>query len=244
MKKSVVLLSALLVISFSTFAQSKKFAMPIIGEEAPKFSANSTNGMFKFPQDFGDSWKIIFSHPKDFTPVCSSELLELAHKQDQFKELNTELIVLSTDILQQHKDWKLALEEISYKNNDPIKIEFPLVDDSHLLISRKYGMLHEPYSDGRDVRAVFIIDPDNIVRSIQYYPTEVGRNIDEILRSVHALQTVAENENVLTPANWQPGNHVLIPHLDSDDKEKLADKNNKDVYQEAWFMTYKKLNSK
>lgn len=240
MKKIIVFISALFVISFSAFAQGKKFAMPIIGEEAPKFSAESTNGKLKFPKDFGESWKIIFSHPKDFTPVCSSELLELALKQDEFKALNTELIVLSTDILQQHIDWKMALEEISYKKNNPVKINFPLVADNEMLISRKYGMLHEPYSDGRNVRAVFIIDPENIVRSIQYYPNEIGRNIDEILRTLYAMQTVAKNKNTLTPANWEPGGDVLIPHLNHEDKKKLAEGDN-EVYQEAWFMTFKKI---
>ncbi len=213
--------------------------IPIIGSEAPSFTAMSTNGKISFPDDFGNSWKIMFSHPKDFTPVCSSEILELAYSQESFEEMGVKLLVLSADILEQHDSWKKALEEIQYKDRMPVKINFPLVADDDLKVSNKYGMIHSAASISENIRGVYIIDPNNIVKAIMFYPNEVGRDIEEIKRTVVALQTNYVDQAVVTPANWQLGEDVLVPVLSRTDKDNL-DNANSDYYQLAWFMTFKK----
>ncbi len=223
----------LVMIAAGSFAQELT-RIPLIGEEAPKFRAKSTTGTINFPKDFGTHWKIIFSHPMDFTPVCSSELLELANLQDDFKDLNVDIIVVSTDTLYQHYNWKEQLEKIAYKGRDPVKINFPMVDDENRRISSKYGMLHENISTTKDVRGVFVIDPDNIIRLIQFYPTEIGRNMNEIKRTILALQE-SDEKNVLLPANWEPGDDVLLRGFDDNILSDPA------VYQLDWFMTFKKM---
>jgi peroxiredoxin (alkyl hydroperoxide reductase subunit C) len=215
-----------------TYAQDIP-GIPLLGEEAPKFKAESTNGPINFPKDFGSNWKLILSHPKDFTPVCSSEILELASMQEDFKDLNVDIILISADPLYQHFNWKERIEQITYKNREPVKINFSMVEDEKMRIAYKYGMMHYRVSTSEYVRGVFIIDPDNIVRLVQFYPMQVGRNMVEIKRAVIALQT-SEKHGVLTPANWEPGDDVLLPWHD---KEVLSDP---DVYQLDFFLTFKK----
>jgi peroxiredoxin (alkyl hydroperoxide reductase subunit C) len=236
----------LLLVAFSVtqlWAQEKKedrnFRIPLIGEKAPSFTAQATTGTVNFPEDYGRSWKILFSHPQDFTPVCSSEILELANLQGEFDKLGIKLMVVSADPLNTHNDWKKALETLTYKGRTPVKIKFPLVDDQTLAVSKMYGMIHAPSNTTRDVRGVFIIDPQNIVQAIYFYPVTVGRSTDELLRTVAALQTVAK-EKVLTPADWKAGNDVLVPYLPKAGDNKAA-VNTADLYSVAWFMTYKKL---
>jgi peroxiredoxin (alkyl hydroperoxide reductase subunit C) len=232
--KITLLLSFLL--ASSIYAKDNQ-RIPLIGEKAPKFKAMSTMGEINFPKDFGDNWKLILSHPADFTPVCSSEILELAGMHEEFKALNVDVIVVSTDALTTHESWIKGLEQIKYKDQDPIKIDFPLIDDQVLEISSKYGMLHTQDNSNKkvkDVRGVFVIDPDNIIRFTQFYPMEIGRNMEEIKRAVIALQTADKNQ-VLTPANWNPGDDVLLYNYN---KSALT---NPDVYQLTWFMTYSKL---
>jgi peroxiredoxin (alkyl hydroperoxide reductase subunit C) len=236
--KKISLLAAIAFVVTSMWSQKDNGRIPLIGDTAPSFTTESTVGKINFPQDYANSWKIIFSHPRDFTPVCSSELLELAYMQNDFNELNVKLLVLSTDLLSQHFSWKKALEEIEYKGNPTTKIEFPLVPDDEFKISRLYGMLHTPVSTTRDVRGVYIIDPDNVIRSIVFYPMEVGRNIDEIKRTIIALQTTRENNLVVTPANWAPGGDVLLHHLTTENMAKL-ERLDPSVYQVSWFMTFK-----
>lgn len=241
MKKLFLIILVVFSVS-QIWAQEKKedrnFRIPLIGEKAPSFTAESTNGTINFPDDFGRSWKVLFSHPQDFTPVCSSEILELANLQDQFNKLGVKIAVLSADPLSTHNDWKKSLEALSFKGRTPVKIKFPLIDDDKLVASKMYGMVHAASNNTRDVRGVYIIDPDNTVQAIFYYPTNVGRNTDELLRTLSALQVVAKN-NVITPANWKTGDDVMVPYLPSADKKAPAD--SKDVYSIAWFMTYKKL---
>lgn len=215
--------------------------IPQIGIEAPKFKAESTNGMVNFPKDFGDHWKILFSHPKDFTPVCSSEIYELAQAQDDFEELDTKIVVISTDILKQHESWKAALEEISYKDRTPAKINFPLVADNSMEVSKLYGMIHSKESISKNVRGVYFIDPDNTIRAIYFYPNEVGRSVDEIKRTLVSLQNHYANKNQVTPANWELGDDVLIPVLTQEEKAELANPDS-EYYQIAWFMTFLKNN--
>lgn len=236
--KKIYLLVAIAFMAAPMWSQKDNGRIPLIGDTAPSFTTESTVGKITFPQDYARSWKMIFSHPRDFTPVCSSELLELAYMQKDFDDLNVKLLVLSTDLLSQHFSWKKALEEIEYKGNPTTKIEFPLVPDDDFKISRLYGMLHTPVSTTRDVRGVYIIDPDNVIRSILFYPMEVGRNIDELKRTIIALQTTRENNVVVTPANWVPGDDVLLNHLTYENMAKL-ERLDPTVYQVSWFMTFK-----
>ena len=211
MKKRIALLT-FLVLSVNLLWSQKRadVMMPLLGADAPSFTAQSTNGPISFPGDFTGKWKILLSHPRDYTPVCSSEVLELAQRQNEFDKLGVQLVVLSTDNLEQHKTWKKTLDTLKYKNRQPEVINFPLVDDNSMNISRMYGMIHNTSNTTEDVRGVFIIDRNNKVRAIFYYPMEVGRNLDEIERTVLALQT-HDRESVIIPANWRPGRRRFAP---------------------------------
>ncbi len=206
-KIALFLVSILLV----GLAEAQNKQIPLIGSKAPSFTAQSTVGEFTFPDDFGASWKILFSHPKDFTPVCSSELLELAYLYEELAKMNVKFAVISTDEVNQHRMWKAHLEELDYKNRGKQQILFPLIEDPNMQSSIKYGMLHSPASTSRDIRGVYILDPNNIVRSINFYPIEVGRNMLEIERTIAALQT-ADATKMLTPANWELGDDMLVPY--------------------------------
>ncbi|MDP4223789.1 MAG: redoxin domain-containing protein [Bacteroidota bacterium] len=226
-----------------TQKENRNFRIPLIGEKAPSFTAEATTGTVNFPADFGRNWKVLFSHPQDFTPVCSSEILELANLQSEFDKLGVKLVVLSADPLGTHNDWKKALETLNYKGRTPVKIKFPLVDDQNLVVSKMYGMIHAPSNTTRDVRGVFIIDPDNTIQAIYFYPNKVGRSTDELIRTITALQLVAK-DNVLTPGDWKAGNDVLIPYLPkAGDDKKVSTTNTGDIYNIAWFMTFKKLHN-
>lgn len=218
--------------------ENRNFRIPLIGEKAPSFSAESTNGTLNFPSDYGLSWKILFAHPQDFTPVCSSELLELAYLQNEFEKLGAKIIVVSTDKLSTHVQWKKALEQLDYKGREKAKIRFPLVDDINLEVSKKYGMIHAASNSTRYVRGVFIIDPQNIIRAVTFYPLEVGRSTGEIIRTVAALKTV-DRKDVMTPSDWMPGDDVVVPFVPT---AKAAPEGNvpEGYYRIAWFMTYKK----
>lgn len=239
-------LSLIVVVLFCTLSvhsqeSSKQVIVPLIGEKAPSFKAQSTEGDISFPKDFSKHWKILFSHPADFTPVCTSEILELAAAQKDFTDMNVEFAVLSTDNLERHKFWVESMEEIDYKGNGLQQINFPLIADPDLSISKMYGMIHPESGSTKDVRGVFIIDPSNTIRSIFFYPKETGRNIDEIKRTVLALRKYDEQE-VLTPANWDPGEDVIVPFLQYSpayNVEKAQEKNG-DVYEVAWYLYMKK----
>jgi peroxiredoxin (alkyl hydroperoxide reductase subunit C) len=240
MKKSILIL----VIVFSSLKllvaqQGESQRIPLIGTQAPSFKSPSTNGMINFPRDFGNHWKIIFAHPRDFTPVCSSEILELAYRQQEFKDLDAKIIVLSVDKMVSHLSWKADLESIEFKGREKVKINFPLVVDSSAVISYKYGMLDSNSRVGQSVRGVFFIDPENTIRAFQFYPNEVGRNTDEILRTLTALQEHDRIEGIVLPANWQPGDDYMLPFLSPEDKEELK-KPDSDIYYINWYMIYKK----
>ncbi len=209
MKKLFTALFAVLFFAGISYSQKQ---IPLIGSTAPSFKANSTNGVLTFPDDFGESWKILFSHPQDFTPVCTTELLELAFMQPVFEKLGVDVAVISVDNIKQHKNWKDHLESIDFKGRGLQSIQFPLFEDPKALNSIKYGMLHRPVSTSKDVRGVYVIDSKNIVRSINFYPIEIGRNMDEIVRIVEALKTADEEEYVSTPVNWNKGDDVLVTH--------------------------------
>ncbi|MCX6250218.1 MAG: peroxiredoxin [Bacteroidetes bacterium] len=242
MKTKLYLLLLFVLITFKGFPQDKKETrIPLIGELAPEFTAESTMGKITFPTDYYMKWKILFSHPADFTSVCSTELIELAALQSQFASLDAKIVVLSTDGLNSHMEWVRSMETVRYKGRNPVKITFPLVSDQNLEISRKYGMLHSYASITRDVRGVFIIDPSDKIRAIFFYPMEVGRNLDEIVRTLIALQT-NESNKVLLPANWVPGQDVMVPAPKTvDEAEKLAKNKDADLYSVIWYMWFKKL---
>lgn len=241
MKRVVLIFAATILMAVCVSAQTNK--IPLIGSKAPEFSVVSTTGNLNFPSDFGKSWKILFSHPADFTPVCSTELLELAHLQPNFDKLGVKVAVISTDNLELHKMWIAYLEELDYKDRGKVTINFPLIDDQKGTCSKMYGMLHEPASSNRDIRGVFIIDSENIVRSINFYPTEIGRNMNEIVRIVQALQATSQS-HVFTPVNWQDGDDVIVPYFPyTTDELALNPEIANEYYQlgnRIWFKKYNK----
>ncbi len=240
--KKLILISGILFLSLNvSWAQSGvNQRIPLIGSEAPSFKAQSTNGEISFPKDFGKNWKILFAHPRDFTPVCSSEILELAFQQHEFTHLNTQLIVVSTDKIESHQSWKSALEEVEFKGRKPLRIDFPIVEDFSYKIANSYGMLDSQFITGQSVRGVFFIDPENKVRAFYFYPNEVGRNIEEIKRTLVALQTHYANNRVVLPANWTLGEDVMLPHLTPEEKNRMLSPDS-DIYSKTWFMNYMKL---
>ena len=242
--KKIILISSILFFSVTQmWAQEKNHInYPMLGENAPSFTAESTTGTLNFPEDFNFKWKILFSHPADFTPVCTSEILELAASQKDFEKLGAKIIIVSTDKLENHLEWEKNMETLKYKEREPTKIDFPLVSDPNLEISKEYGMIQPSTSSTKDVRGVFIVDPKNKIRAMFFYPMEVGRNLGEIERTLVALQT-ADKQQVLIPANWQPGGDVLIPYVKSAaEAENLAMQNNPDYYQVTWYMRFQKGN--
>jgi peroxiredoxin 2/4 len=226
-------------LSFVVAQREASQRIPLIGMKAPAFKAPSTNGPISFPGDFGKRWKILFSHPRDFTPVCSSEILELAHRQQEFKALETDILVISVDRMASHRSWKADLEDVTFRGRDRVKIEFPLVVDSSAVIAHSYGMIDSKSTSNQSVRGVFFIDPENVIRAFQFYPNEVGRNTDEIVRTLKALQYHSAHENIVIPANWQPGDDVMIPMLTTEDKEELKSPDSK-IHFINWYMIFKK----
>jgi peroxiredoxin 2/4 len=240
--KKIILLTTILFLTLNTSPAQKRLykLMPLIGDKAPSFEAMSTNGKISFPEDFGENWKILFAHPRNFTPVCSSEILELAYHQDEFKRLGTNVIVISTDELSSHHQWKTALEKIKPNNREStVEIKFPMVADSDYRIAYEYGMLESAVHPGRNIRGVFIIDPDNKIRAFQFYPNEVGRSIEEIKRTLVALQTNYRDNTALLPANWKPGDDILVPYPESDNREYSSDPES-EYYKLSWFMMYRR----
>ena len=178
--------------------------LPSLGTKAPNFSANTTFGPIKL-SDYKGKWVVLFSHPGDFTPVCTTEFLCFAKYYSNFQKRNTELIGLSVDSNSSHLAWVYNI----YRNTG-VEIPFPIIDDRKMKISQLYGMISEPMSDSSTVRSVFIIDPNQILRTILYYPLTTGRNIPEIVRIIDALQT-SDEQKVVTPADWLPGMPVILP---------------------------------
>lgn len=215
--------------------------IPLIGEAAPAFKAETTQGPIDFPKDYEGKWVVLFSHPSDFTPVCTSEFVAFANISDDLKALNTELVGLSVDSLSSHIAWLRTIrEKITYQGFEGKEITFPLIADLKMEVSKKYGMLHPSSSDTKTVRAVFIIDPKGIIRTMLYYPLSTGRNMAEIKRILIALQTA--DKGVATPANWIPGEDVLVgAPVSMDAAEKRFDKGEeKELVCQDWFFCFKK----
>lgn len=181
------------------------FTMPRIGDPAPDFKAMTTQGMIQFSEFIKDSWVILFSHPADFTPVCTTEMTGFALREDEFTKLNTKLIGLSIDSIHSHVAWVNNVRE-----KMGILMKFPIIADIDMKVSKLYGMLQPGESETAAVRAVFFIDPTGKIRLIMYYPLNVGRNMDEIMRALLALQA-ADKYKVALPLNWQPGEKAIVP---------------------------------
>jgi len=179
--------------------------MPRIGDQAPDFKAMTTNGMIQFSEFIKGSWTIMFSHPADFTPVCTTEMSGFALLEDDFKKMNTKLIGLSIDSIHSHLAWVNNVKE-----KLGIFMRFPIIADIDMKVSKLYGMLMPGESETAAVRAVFFIDPNGKIRLIMYYPLNVGRNMDEIIRALQALQT-ADKYKVALPLNWKPGEKAIVP---------------------------------
>jgi peroxiredoxin 2/4 len=185
--------------------------MPRIGDPAPRFVAETTQGQINFPADYFGNWVILFSHPADFTPVCTTEFMTFASMQDDFAKLNTKLVGLSVDGLFSHIAWLRTIKEkITFRDMSGVDVTFPLIDDVSMRVAEKYGMIMPGEDSTKAVRAVFIIDPAGMIRTIIYYPLSTGRNFDELKRVVIALQT-ADALDVATPADWRPGDPVIVP---------------------------------
>jgi len=192
-----------------------------IGDTAPNFDVDTTNGKINFHTWIGDSWAFFFSHPADYTPVCTTEMGRTAQLADQFEARNTKPIGLSTDSVEEHKTWILDVNDTQNTN-----LTFPIVADPDLRIAKLYDMIHEEQSTTEAVRSVFIIDPNKKIRLMMTYPMNVGRNFDEILRVIDALQ-LADARQIATPADWRPGDKVIIPPSISNDTAK-------DIFPQGW----------
>lgn len=216
-------------------------SLPLIGEKAPAFKARTTQGEIDFPKCFEGKWVVFFSHPADFTPVCTTEFMTFAAMQSEFEARNCKLLGLSIDSIYAHIAWLRTIKEkIQYKGLKNIEITFPVIEDLKMEVSKAYGMLQPGASSTQAVRAVFIIDPKGIVRAILYYPLSNGRNIDEVLRLLIALQT-ADQHGIATPANWQPGEDVIVPPPGSCGVARdRVEKPDPDVKCLDWFMCLKK----
>lgn len=216
-------------------------AMPRIGDKAPAFKAVTTQGTINFPEDYNGNWVILFSHPADFTPVCTSEFMTFASMEKKFNEANCKLVGLSVDGLYSHIAWLRTIKEkIEYKGMKNIEVTFPLIEDITMEVAKKYGMIQPGESSTKAVRAVFYIDPKGIIRAIVYYPLSLGRNFDEMYRALIAMQA-ADAFSIATPADWRPGDDVIVPPAGSCGvaKERMEGKENIKCYD--WFFCTKPI---
>jgi peroxiredoxin 2/4 len=216
-------------------------SVPRIGEKAPSFKAVTTQGEIVFPDQYSGSWIVFFSHPADFTPVCTSEFITFASLEQKFNDINCKLVGLSVDGLYSHIAWLRTIKDkIEYKGLKNIEVKFPLIEDITMEVAKRYGMIQPGESGTKAVRAVFFIDPKGIVRAIIYYPLTLGRNFDEIYRVVVALQT-SDAFAVATPADWRPGDDVIVPTAGSCGVAKERMENKSDMTCYDWFFCTKKL---
>jgi peroxiredoxin 2/4 len=215
--------------------------MPRIGEKAPSFTAVSTQGEIRFPEQYAGDWVIFFSHPADFTPVCTSEFMTFATMEAQFAQAGCKLVGLSVDGLFSHIAWLRTIKEkIEYKGMKNVEVKFPLIEDVSMDVAKKYGMIQPGESSTKAVRAVFIIDPRGIIRAMIYYPLSTGRNFDELYRALVAIQT-ADAFAVATPADWRPGEPVIVPPPGSCGLAKERMENLEGITCHDWFFCTKPI---
>ena len=206
--------------------------MPLLGEPAPEFEAVTTHGIKKL-SDYKEKWLIIFSHPADFTPVCTTEFIGFSEIYPELQKRNVELLGLSIDSVYSHIAWVRTVKE-----KFGVEIPFPIIADLDMSVAKKFGMIHKGQSSTETIRTVFIIDPKGILRTMLYYPLSNGRNMHEILRIIDALQTT-DKHHVATPANWKPGDKVIVPPPKTqEDAEKRKKEGNECKY---WLFCEKKL---
>jgi peroxiredoxin (alkyl hydroperoxide reductase subunit C) len=206
--------------------------LPRINDFAPEFKAKSTHGWFQL-SDFAGRWVILFSHPADFNPVSTTEFVEFARRSDEFKQRNAQLIGLSVDSIPAHIAWIRNIE-----GHFGIKIDFPVIADLDMAVSQMYGLIHPSASETETVCAVFIIDPQLKLRVIMYYPMTLGRNIDEVLRALDALQTADDNA-CATPANWRRGEKVIVPPPQTAEEAEQRLQSNYEVTD--WYFSKREL---
>lgn len=204
--------------------ENRTFSMPLIGDKAPAFEAETTRGKISFPQDYEGKWVILFSHPSDFTPVCTSEFVLFGAMQQRFEALNCKLIGLSVGTNPSHIAWMRSIRErIEFGGYKNVDIRFPLIADMSMEIAHSYGMIQPGASATAAVRTVFFIDPKATVRAVISYPMQLGRNFDEIERVLVGLQAI-DKYHVALPADWRPGDDIIVPAPATDeDRPDKAD---------------------
>jgi peroxiredoxin (alkyl hydroperoxide reductase subunit C) len=207
--------------------------MLLIGEKVPDFEAVTTHGPIKFSDWAKDSWVILFSHPADFTPVCTTEFIGFSEIYPELQKRNVKLVGLSIDSIYSHIAWVRTIKE-----KMGVDIPFPIIEDLSMNVATKYGMIHPSQSSTAAVRAVFFIDPEFKLRGLYYYPLSTGRNMQEILRAIDAFQT-ADKHKVATPANWKPGDKVIVPPPKT---QEAAEKRMGEGYEcKDWFFCKKSV---
>lgn len=221
--------------------QNQAVSMPRIGDKAPEFKAITTQGDINFPNDYAGEWVILFSHPADFTPVCTTEFITFAHLENKFENANCKLVGLSIDGLYSHIAWLRTIKDkIEFNGMKNVNVKFPLIEDITMDVAKKYGMIQPGESKTQAVRAVFFIDPNGVIRAIIYYPLSLGRNFDEIYRALIAMQT-SDKFSVATPADWNPGDDVIVSPAGScgaaEDRMIATD----ELDCKDWFFCTKKL---
>lgn len=206
--------------------------MPIIGEPAPDFQALTTQGMVKL-SDFKGKWVVIFSHPADFTPVCTTEFIAFSQVADELAKMNVQLMGLSIDSVHSHLAWVRNVKE-----KMGVEIPFPIIADLDMNVAKKYGMIHPGQSSTATIRTVFFIDDKGIMRAMIYYPLSNGRYIPEIIRLIKALQTT-DKHGVATPANWQPGDKVVVPA--PKDQKEMNTRLSEGYECKDWYLCFKQI---
>ncbi len=212
--------------------------IPRINDPAPDFTAISTHGEITLSQfTKAGKWVLLFSHPADFTPVCTTEFIEFSRLAPEFEKRNIQLVGLSVDSIYSHLGWEQNIEK-----NFGQKIPFPVIADRNMAVALLYGLIHPGASDTATVRAVFVIDPKGMVRALIYYPLQTGRNSEEILRLIDALQAVDKNA-IATPVNWRPGEEVIVPPPVNEAglRERLEMGKKGEVNQTDWYFSKKKI---
>jgi peroxiredoxin (alkyl hydroperoxide reductase subunit C) len=220
------------VIRMSEEIKKEDIGLPILGQKAPDFEASTTQGILRL-SDYTGTWLVLFSHPADFTPVCTTEFMAFSKIYDELRKRNVELLGLSVDSVSSHIAWIKNVEE-----KMGVKITFPIIADLNKEVAKKYGMIHPEQSKTETVRCTFVIDPESKIRAMIYYPLTTGRNMNEILRLIDALQTT-DKHNVATPANWKPGDPVVVP---SPVTIEQAEERVKQGYEcKDWYLCMRKL---
>lgn len=220
--------------SFTGNGMPKLLAFPRLNEPAPYFEAKTTQGVRKLT-DYRGRWLVLFSHPADFTPVCTTEFIAFARNYKQFQKYNTDLLGLSIDSTFAHLAWIRNI-----KDKFGVEIPFPVIEDLTMKVASAYGMIHPGASDTSAVRAVFVIDPEGLLRAMIYYPLSNGRSVDEILRLVRALQATVEFK-IATPEGWQPGDKVIVPPPQTAEEAELRMENPDRLECVDWYFCKREL---